>query len=364
MTLITFQSRIHFASDVLEEAVRAELEESAHQRVLVICKNPDAEDDLLERVHMSLPNNISREVITLDEHQNKAETAHFALGYEAEGSFDAIIGCGSARAIAHARKSRHAVSQARFAAIPKEKRTQNMQQQCLPDFYAILGVDGLPDPCLAGGGATARHKKTPPNVIICDPTVMAPADPGDIANVFATTLGRCLGTFAVSSFNPLADGMAVEGLRRLAKILPLVHESKADNAVHRDLMAASLNGSISQQKGPGLVQAIADTLTLITDSQVDRGSLQRILLPRLLRDLQLISAGDKALILRVFNLNEEASLSKSVEDIFEPLPLANSLSDMGFALNELKQAVSTTRERIHLSVPVTSQIQTIVEDVY
>lgn len=363
MTLITFQSRIHFASDVLEEAVRAEFEESGHRRVLVICEDPKVDDDLLERVQMSLPNNISHEIITLDDHQNKQETAHFALGYEAEGAFDAIIGCGSSRAIAHSRKSQHALSQARFAALPKEQRTQNMQRKCLPDFYAIPGVDGLPDPCLSGG-ATARYKKTPPNVIICDPTVMAQAGPSDIANVFATSLGRCLGTFAVSSFNPIADGMAVEGLRRLATILPLVHENKTDIAAHRDLMAASLIGSISQQKGPGLVQAIADTLMLITDSQVDTGSLQRILLPRLLRDLQLISTGDKALILRVFDWNEDVSLSKCVEDIFDPLPLNRSLSDMGFALKELKQAISTTRERIHLSVPVTSQIQTIVEDVY
>lgn len=363
MTLITFQSRIHFASDVLEEALRAELEESDHRRVLVICDGGDANQHLLERVQISFPDSVSREILTLGTNQGKEETAHFALGYDAEDHFDTIIACGSARAIAHGRKSRNAMSQSRFAALSKEDRRHSRAQQYLPNFYAIPGVDGLPDPCLSGRTA-ADHKRTPPNVIICDPSVMARAGHRDIAKAFAATLGRCLATLSESSFNPLADGIAVEGLRRLARILDLVHSDQVDYTTHRELMAASLNGSISQQKGPGLVQSIASALTQLTQTDVDTGSLQRILLPRLLSDLQMIGGTDEALVLRLFDIEEEASLSESVEDMFEPMPLNRSLSDMGFALAEVQQAITKTQDRIHLSGLVMTQIQTIVEDVY
>jgi len=327
MTLITFQSRIHFATDVLEEALRAELEESGHDRVLVIHDDAQSHHQLLERVHIAMPDNVSRETLTIVPGNTKVQTANLGLGYDEIDPFDVIIACGSSRAI------------------------------------AIPGVDGLPDPCLSGG-STANIKTSPPNVIICDPSVITESSEVDIANAFATTLGRCLGTFAGSNFNPLADGMAAEGLWRLAKILPQVYANNTGSFVLRDLMAASLNGSISQQKGPRLVEAIANALTLLTQNDVDTGSLQRILLPRLLHDLQLVSRNDEALILRLLDADEDATLSKSVEDILDPLPLNRTLSDMGYSLSDVQRAISTAEDRIQLSSPIAQQIQTIVEDVF
>jgi len=363
MTLITFQSRIHFATDVLEEALRAELEESGHDRVLVIHDDAQSHHQLLERVHIAMPDNVSRETLTIVPGNTKVQTANLGLGYDEIDPFDVIIACGSSRAIAHARKCRQLVAQTKFAALPRNQRQSVRSQTFLPDFYAIPGVDGLPDPCLSGG-STASIKTSPPNVIICDPSVITESSEVDIANAFATTLGRCLGTFAGSNFNPLADGMAAEGLWRLAKILPQVYANNTGSFVLRDLMAASLNGSISQQKGPRLVEAIANALTLLTQNDVDTGSLQRILLPRLLHDLQLVSRNDEALILRLLDADEDATLSKSVEDILDPLPLNRTLSDMGYSLSDVQRAISTAEDRIQLSSPIAQQIQTIVEDVF
>ncbi|WP_341367664.1 iron-containing alcohol dehydrogenase [Yoonia sp. BS5-3] len=363
MTLITFQSRIHFATDVLEEALRAELEESEHRRVLVIHdqKQPDAQ--LLERVYISLPDNVSREVVAIAPDHSKVVTGELGLVHETNERVDVIIALGSARAIGHARKCRQLFAQSRMASLPQEERRTQRTQAYLPDFFAIPGVDGMPDPCLSGG-ATASFKTSPPNVIICDPSVIAKSTETDIANAFAKTLGRCLGTFAGSNFNPLADGMAAEGLRRLAMILPQVYENQTAHPLMRDLMAASLIGSISQQKGPGLVEAIANALTLLTQNDVDTGSLQRILMPRLLHDLQLISRHDEALILRLLDAEDDASLSRSIEEILDPLPLNRSLRDMGLALSDVQKAITAAQDRIHMPGPVAKQIQTIVEDVF
>ena len=92
--------------------------------------------------------------------------------------------------------------------------------------------------------------------------------------------------------------------------------------------------------------------------------MQRILLPRLLHDLQLVSRNDEALILRLLDADEDASLSKSVEDILDPLPLNRTLSDMGYSLSDMQRAISTAEDRIQLSSPIAQQIQTIVEDVF
>ncbi len=363
MTLITFQSRIHFASDVLEEALRAELEEGAHQRVLTIADRDKEDYLMLHRVQMGLPDGISRDIIWIEEKQTKYETSAGLLVSSQALECDAIIGCGSARAIAHARKCRQAVAQARHANLPEQDRRGKSARTLMPNFFAIPGIDGLPDPCI-GSGATAVEKTMPPNVIICDPSLLADSSHTDIANAFATTLGRCLATFAGSSFNPLADGMAVEGLRRLAMLTPLSYDQLRDRDRSRDLMAASLNGAISQQKGPGLVQAIANALTMLTNSEVDSGSLQRILLPHLLRDLDLISASDEALVMRVLDLSDKAPLSDSVERMLDPLPLTRSLRDLGYALADWQRAVTEAQAHVHVPERAAHRLQNIVETVY
>ena len=129
-------------------------------------------------------------------------------------------------------------------------------------------------------------------------------------------------------------------------------------------MAASLNASISQQKGPGLVQAIANSLMILTQGEVDSGSLNRILLPRLLKDLQMISSTDEALVMRLLDFEDQTSLSESVERIFKPLPLNRSLSDMGFELNDIHRAVSDAQSKIHIPETAAAQLKNIVEEVY
>ncbi|WP_342075023.1 iron-containing alcohol dehydrogenase [Yoonia sp. SS1-5] len=363
MTLITFQSRIHFASDVLEEALRAELEESQHRKVLLVADADKVNRQMMERVQIGMPDSVWRDMVWVNGEHTKYDTAALALGHDSEGPLDAIVACGSARAIAHGRKCRHAVAQARHAELSEKDRRVKRARSFLPDFFAIPGVDGLPDPCMASG-ATAGEKTMPPNVIICDPSILAGSKHADVANAFAISLGRCLATFGGSSFNPLADGMAVEGLRRLAMTLPLLPDDGLMSTKSRDLMAASLNGSISQQKGPGLVQAIADALTRLTHGDVDSGSLQRILLPRLLRDLKLISGTEEALVMRVLDTGSNTPLSESVERMLDPLPLNRSLREMGYALADVQRAVSDARARVHVPDPVARRLNTIVEEVY
>jgi alcohol dehydrogenase class IV len=362
MTLITFQSRIHFASDVLEEALRAELEESGHKNVLILADVAQAERQLMHRIQMGLPDNVERDLCWINKGQTKYETAEKSCAKDDVAQVDAIIGFGNARAISHARKCRQAIAQSRHARLPKVERRVQRVRQFLPDFYAIPGVDGLPDPCLAG--SSMAEKTTPPNVIICDPSLLSGSSDQDVANAFAITLGRCLATFTGSRFNPLADGMAVEGLRRLAMLMPLGPVTQFRGGKGRDLMAASLNGSISQIKGPGLIQAIASALTTITETEVDSASLQRILLPRLLQDLDLMSCDDEALVMKVLDGHVSTPLSARVEEMLEPLPLTRSLEKLGHGLAEFKLATVRAQDRIHIPTRMANRLTSIIEDAY
>ncbi len=363
MTLITFQSRIHFASDVLEEALRAELEEGQQRSVLIVADTSKAEHQMMQRVHMGVPDNVDRDTIWIGEGQEKVQTANQSVLKDESGEIGAIVGCGSSRAIAHARKCRQAIAQARHGRLAKQDRRHARSRDFLPNFFAIPGVDGLPDPCMASGSA-ADGKTMPPNVIICDPSLLAESSPTDVAHSFAITLGRCLATFAGSSFNPLADGMAVEGLRRLSMLLPLAANTELTDGKGRDLMAASLNGSISQQKGPGLVQAIANALTALTNEDVDVASLQRILLPRLIEKMNLITGHDEALVMRVLDGRVQVPLFEHIEGLLDPLPLNRTLRELGHDLEDYTQAVADAQSRVHFPDATASRLNTIVQEAY
>lgn len=363
MTLITFQSRIHFASDVLEEALRAELEDCGHRNVLIVAEAQLTGGQFLDRVKMGLPGGVSSQIVWIAGDDTSRDTASQVLSVKSALTYDVVIACGTARAIYHGRKCRQAIGQSRYVAQSKEERSAKGARMCQPDFFAIPGIDGLPDPCMAGGAA-ATEKTAPPNVIICDPTLLTGASPFEIANSLTITLGRCLAAFAGSNFNPLADGMAVEGLRRLAKVFPCAMDKQLEPSEGRDLMAASLNGSISQQKGPGLVQAIANGLLRQTHAHVDSGSLYRILLPHLLRDLELINAQDEPLLSKALDVTGQTPLSNSIEQMLNPLPLNTSLRDLGFAKEDFQLAIVDAQTRVHMLPQNVERLNSIVEDVY
>lgn len=93
---------------------------------------------------------------------------------------------GTAETIAHRRRCRYAISTRRFTAKDNVR-----QHQLQPDFFVIPGLGGLPGPCLESS-ASASFKTMPPNVIICDPTVIDKVEKVDLVRVLTLTMGRCL----------------------------------------------------------------------------------------------------------------------------------------------------------------------------
>ena len=333
----------------------------AHKRVLVIAEEGQFEKSLMHRVGMGLPDQVERRNIGLERHADAKSTADKVVAEGEIAPFDVIIACGSARAIAHGRKSRHAIAQAGYANLSKSERRSAGLRSMMPDFFAVPGVDGLPDPCMSSGAASGI-KTMPPTVIICDPTLLRDATPEDCASAFAMTLGRCLAAFWDSGFNPLADGMAVEGLRRLAKLTPLTHEQLRMQSKNRDLMAASLNGAISQQKGPGLVPALNSALRSQSGDPIDFGAVQSILLPHLLRDTELLSETDEALISRVLGL--DGDLPDSLERLFDPMPLSKSLPDLGITVEDWHHAVDTAQSRVHVPASAAQRLNQLVDTLF
>ena len=124
------------------------------------------------------------------------------------------------------------------------------------------------------------HPKMMPVVTLCDPELTV----GLPANLTAATgmdaLSHCLEAYCAPSFHPLADGIAVEGMRLVKASLPTATHTGGDIAARSDMMAAALMGATAFQKGLGGMHALAHPIGAVFDTH--HGLTNAVLMPYVL----------------------------------------------------------------------------------
>ncbi len=101
------------------------------------------------------------------------------------------------------------------------------------------------------------HPKMMPATVICDPKLVA----GLPANLTAWTgmdaLAHCLEAYCAPGYHPMADGIAVEGLRLIKDWLPKAVADGADLEARAHMMSAAAMGATAFQKGLGAIHSLS-----------------------------------------------------------------------------------------------------------
>ena len=121
-----------------------------------------------------------------------------------------------------------------------------------------------------------------PRAAICDPTLTFGLPPGLTAATGMDALAHCIETLCSLRENPIADAIAVDGLRRGWAALPLAVADGTDRAARAAMMLASIQGALAFQKGLGAVHALSHALGALPVSP-HHGTLNAVLLPHVLR---------------------------------------------------------------------------------
>src|SRR5690606_27621600 len=114
------------------------------------------------------------------------------------------------------------------------------------------------------------------------PTLTLDLTAQDVAGSGMDALTHCLETYIASAYNPPADGIARDGIRRAAAHLERAVADMADLAARREMMAAALNGALASQKGLGGVHAMSHALAGLGRGRLDHGAINAVLLPLVL----------------------------------------------------------------------------------
>jgi alcohol dehydrogenase len=124
------------------------------------------------------------------------------------------------------------------------------------------------------------HPSMMPKVAICDPELTIGMPPTITAGTGMDALAHCLEAYCAVGYHPLADGIAVEGIRLVKENLPRAFKDGADVEARGQMMAAALMGATAFQKGLGAVHALSHPVGALYDAH--HGLTNGILMPYVL----------------------------------------------------------------------------------
>ena len=101
------------------------------------------------------------------------------------------------------------------------------------------------------------HPKMMPMITICDPELTVGLPPHLTAGTGMDALAHCLEAYCALGYHPMADGVAVEGMRLVKENLARVVADGADIEARGHMMSAAAMGATAFQKGLGGIHALS-----------------------------------------------------------------------------------------------------------
>ena len=110
------------------------------------------------------------------------------------------------------------------------------------------------------------HPRMLPGLVICDPQLVTGLPPAITAATGMDALAHCLEAFCVDAYHPMADGIALEGMRLVRDWLPAAYQDGTDIEARAHMMAAAAMGATAFQKGLGAIHSLSHPVGAVFDT--------------------------------------------------------------------------------------------------
>jgi alcohol dehydrogenase class IV len=171
------------------------------------------------------------------------------------------------------------------------------------------------------------HPKFMPTIVILDPLLTIDLPPRITATTGMDALAHNLEAFCASGFHPMADGIALEGMRLIKNSLSLAVKDGKNIKARTDMLAAASMGSTAFQKGLGAIHSLSHPVN--AQFNVHHGLSNAIFMPYVLTfnkneiSERIISTCDYLGLEKSFD-----SFIKWVMDLREEFNIPHKLSDV------------------------------------
>ena len=124
------------------------------------------------------------------------------------------------------------------------------------------------------------HPKMLPLTVIADPELSIGMPPSITVGTGMDALAHCLEAYCAPGFHPMADGIAVEGIRLVFENLPKAYANGSDIEARANLMAAAAMGATAFQKGLGAIHSLSHPIGALYDAH--HGMTNAVFMPYVL----------------------------------------------------------------------------------
>jgi 4-hydroxybutyrate dehydrogenase len=174
---------------------------------------------------------------------------------------------------------------------------------------------------------------------IIDPELTLGLPPGPTAATGIDALTHCVEAYLAKGQHPLADALALDGIRRVSKFLVrAVKQGKTDLEARGEMMVAAMMGAIAFQKGLGACHSLAHALTPLAGTH--HGLANALVLPAVMEYVRPAAPerlAQVAIALGADSKQDEATLAKQAVDRVKAL-IAEAGITPGLSRNGVSEA--------------------------
>jgi len=182
-----------------------------------------------------------------------------------------------------------------------------------------------------------------PKTAIVDPDLTMTLPPLLTAATGMDAISHCIETYLAPSFNPPADGIALEGLRRAWSNIRRATETPDDKTARANMAIAATMGAMAFQKGLGCVHSLSHALGGL-NPKLHHGTLNAVFMPAVLEfNKDAPSArqeGKYARMAETMGLANEADIGDRIKEMSAAIGLPTSLSELGVSKDLFEQIIT------------------------
>ncbi|MCA3565476.1 MAG: iron-containing alcohol dehydrogenase [Methylocystis sp.] len=285
MALINYLTRVHFADRVLEDALAEQMAQLGILRPLLVADLVSGRSDPVTRVSDALPKGCKAVVRRIEAAtRNQPEAVSDIQAAFVAGDCDGYIAVGSEATLNLARRAVYE------APGPPRKRSAGLAMApssiirprllAIPTTTACVGLQPmLITSVRQAGGKKPGQCAMLPDAVLCDPTLTLEQAGLVTAATGMDALTHCIEAYLGTTWNPPADGIALDGVRRAVGSLASAVRDGNDLDARREMMAVALNAGLASHKGLGAIEALSHALDEEISLQTTHGYLHAALFP-------------------------------------------------------------------------------------
>ncbi|WP_210546434.1 iron-containing alcohol dehydrogenase [Rhodoferax sp. PAMC 29310] len=194
-----------------------------------------------------------------------------------------------------------------------------------------------------------------PKAAICDPELTLGLPPMLTAATGMDAIAHCMETFMAPSFNPPADGIALDGLARGWAHIERATRDGQDKEARLNMMSASMQGAMAFQKGLGCVHSLSHSLGGV-DPRMHHGTLNAMFLPAVIdfnaKAESVVKEQRLQRMAHAMGLQSGSDIPDAVKDMNARLGLPRGLEVMGLNRAQFDQVIAgAMRDHCHKTNP-------------